>query len=311
MILIADPHAAPGGGHVRCTVNLVAVTPGLHHAIDRHVPALDREAAERALQLVERQTGIEQRAEDHVPRRAREAVEVEDLHSRPSALKLKNVVAAQDDVVHQFNSNQLAGDRQPARHDPVLHARRRIARRMVVKRHHVRGRRQHRHPEQIARMRDARLHRAGRQDHAADHALLLVEQHRAKPLDAKPGIARRQVVDHIPGRQHLRPLSAIAEQRPPSEFHRRQQPRRPRLPDARDPAQLVDADPQQPLHFARRLDHVLRHDQRAARPRAGAEHQRDQLVVAERFGADPRQLLARPIHHRHRRHGARPFMVAD
>ena len=61
------------------------------HAIDRHVPPFDGQAAERALQLLERQAGIEQRAEDHVARRARETVEVENLQSSPSALKLKNV----------------------------------------------------------------------------------------------------------------------------------------------------------------------------------------------------------------------------
>ena len=33
--------------------------------------------------------------------------------------------------------------------------------------------------------------------------------------------------------------------------------------------------------------------------------------IAERFGADPRQLLARTIHYRHRRHRSGPFMVAD
>ena len=41
------------------------------------------------------------------------------------------------------------------------------------------------------------------------------------------------------------------------------------------------------------------------------KHQRHQLVVAERLGADPRQLLARPIHERSRSIAAGPFMVAD
>ena len=65
---------------------------GLDHAVDGNVPALDGQAAQRALQLVERQTGIEQRAEDHVPGRAREAVKVEDLHRFDSSLKLKYVL---------------------------------------------------------------------------------------------------------------------------------------------------------------------------------------------------------------------------
>ena len=63
----------------------------LQDTIERDLPAVDGEAAEGALQFVERQAGVEQRAENHVPRRAREAVEVQDLHSMPSALKLKNV----------------------------------------------------------------------------------------------------------------------------------------------------------------------------------------------------------------------------
>jgi hypothetical protein len=66
-----------------------------------------------------------------------------------------------------------------------------------------------------------------------------------------------------------------------------------------------------PIRIARGLNHVLRHDQCAARSRSCAEHQRDQFVVAERFGADARQFLARPIHDRHFCHCAGPFMVAD
>src|SRR5688572_365801 len=62
---------------------------GFDHAIDRHVPPFDGQAAEGALQLLERQARVEQGAEDHVPRRARETIEVQNLQSAPSALKLK------------------------------------------------------------------------------------------------------------------------------------------------------------------------------------------------------------------------------
>src|SRR5688500_734508 len=65
---------------------------GLDHTIDRNLPALNGQAAQRVLQLVERQTGIEQRPENHVPGRAREAVKVEDLHRFDSSLKLKYVL---------------------------------------------------------------------------------------------------------------------------------------------------------------------------------------------------------------------------
>ena len=43
---------------------------------------VDRQAAERAADVVERHAGVDQRAEDHVAGRAREAVEVENRQSR-------------------------------------------------------------------------------------------------------------------------------------------------------------------------------------------------------------------------------------
>ena len=45
-----------------------------------HLIAGHREAAERALQIVERQAGVEERAERHVARDAGEAIEIQ--HSR-------------------------------------------------------------------------------------------------------------------------------------------------------------------------------------------------------------------------------------
>jgi len=43
--------------------------------------AADCEASERATQVVERQAGVEQRAEDHVARRAGKTVEIQDGHT--------------------------------------------------------------------------------------------------------------------------------------------------------------------------------------------------------------------------------------
>ena len=61
----------------------------LDDAIDRDVPSFDGKAAERAFELLERHTGIEQGAQNHVARRASETVEVQNPQSSPSALKLK------------------------------------------------------------------------------------------------------------------------------------------------------------------------------------------------------------------------------
>ena len=51
---------------------------GAQHAFRRNRRAVDGQAAQRAAQLVERQPGVEQRAQHHVARRAVETVEIED-----------------------------------------------------------------------------------------------------------------------------------------------------------------------------------------------------------------------------------------
>ena len=49
---------------------------GAQHAFGRHRAVLDRQAAKRGAQAVDRQTEIEQRAEEHVARSAGETVDV-------------------------------------------------------------------------------------------------------------------------------------------------------------------------------------------------------------------------------------------
>lgn len=62
---------------------------GLHHAIDGNIPPVDGQAAKRLLQLIERQAGIDERAEDHVAGRAGETIKVEKLHGSEPSEKLK------------------------------------------------------------------------------------------------------------------------------------------------------------------------------------------------------------------------------
>src|SRR5688572_3755910 len=66
---------------------------GLDHPVGGHVPALNGKTPQRAFELVERQTRVEQRAENHVAGGAGETVEVQDLHRLDSSLKLKYVVS--------------------------------------------------------------------------------------------------------------------------------------------------------------------------------------------------------------------------
>ena len=53
---------------------------GAQHAVGGEIVALQGQAAEGLAQRLERQTGIEQRAEEHVARDAGEAVEIQNLH---------------------------------------------------------------------------------------------------------------------------------------------------------------------------------------------------------------------------------------
>ena len=59
------------------------------HTFGVDVRVAKRKAAERAFQRLERQAGVEQRAERHVAGDARKAVEVERFHSRRDSLKLQ------------------------------------------------------------------------------------------------------------------------------------------------------------------------------------------------------------------------------
>ena len=73
-------HAANGlrWAGVLVHVELGRRDAGAEHACRGHVVARHGEAAERALQVVERQPGVEKRAEHHVAGDAGEAVEVQD-----------------------------------------------------------------------------------------------------------------------------------------------------------------------------------------------------------------------------------------
>ena len=134
------------------TRNFVAETPA-RSTRSADTAVLDRQAAERATQAVERQTEIEQRAEHHVARRAGEAVEyavratttrylVRDPCCRESAwsvtvrtvdldvsLFLQAAVpdVAEDDVIDHVDPHQHARRNQPLRQLDVVLARLRIA----------------------------------------------------------------------------------------------------------------------------------------------------------------------------------------
>ena len=90
------------------------------HPLGRDVAVLDRQAAERPAQRVDRQAEIEQRAEDHVARRARETVEIQRLRQLEHSFFPEAVVphVGQNDVVDHVDPHQHPGGRPAAASAP-------------------------------------------------------------------------------------------------------------------------------------------------------------------------------------------------
>ena len=91
---------------------------------------IDREAAEGAAQVIDRQAEIEERADDHVAGGAGETVEVERLcqPSTPSVLAKTEVLhIGEDDVIEHFHPHQDPRGDQPLGQPHVVVTRLRIA----------------------------------------------------------------------------------------------------------------------------------------------------------------------------------------
>ena len=165
-----------------------------------------------------------------------------------------------------------------------------------MKQHQRRGARRRRLAEDLARMHDARVERADRQDRRAQDPMLRVEQQHAELLDRAVAVLRQQVLGHA-----LRTCAAAAGLRPTRVNDRRPElDRREHLRGARgaDPGHPLEArrgaartSAAQPARGEHRVGQIQRAGVRAAVP----EHDRQQLVVAERAGAEPLELFARPI----------------
>jgi hypothetical protein len=111
--------------------------------------AIDRQAAEGGADLLERHARIDERADDHVARGAREAVEVQDFHNlsilpdatgQTAGLDQRVIpLLAQNQVIDDLDSHDVAGADHPRRQREVVVAWRRVTRRMVVKQDDGRG----------------------------------------------------------------------------------------------------------------------------------------------------------------------------
>ena len=80
-----------GSCSVRVDAELCRRHPGPQHTMRVHVDVAERQAPERLLQVGERQAGVDERAQRHVARDAREAIEIQDSrhYKLPRSLKLQ------------------------------------------------------------------------------------------------------------------------------------------------------------------------------------------------------------------------------
>ena len=92
---------------------------GLEHALHRDGEPVHGQAAQGALHLLERHTGVDQRAENHVAGGAGKTVEVQRLHQSVPFSEAEIPARAKDDVIHQRNAHQLAHLLHPPRHRDV------------------------------------------------------------------------------------------------------------------------------------------------------------------------------------------------
>lgn len=122
-----------------------------------------------------------------------------------------------------------------------------------------------------------------------------VEQHEAELLDDAGAVLREQVRSHLPGSREPGTVRHPAHQRAPAQLDGRQDLRGAGRADGRHAPKVPDSASREPVQPAGVLEHAVGERQRIERSRAGAQHQCQQLVVAEAGRTNTQQLLAGTI----------------
>ena len=125
----------------------------------------------------------------------------------------------------------------------------------------------------------------------------------AELLDRACAELRQQVGGGVARIHELKPGRRTPKQRSAPKLDGGEHLRRLRRPHAVEPAQFVHRRARHPVEPACRFQDVVGERQRIGAPRAAADDDGHQLVVAESGGAETQQLFARPIVHRERFHG--------
>ena len=108
-------------------------------------------------------------------------------------------------------------------------------------------------------------------------------------------VLRQQKSRHLMGGDELRPVRRCQLQRPAAELDACQQSRRQHRTDARARRELVSMYPRQAVHAAEGREQPIGDAQRARARGAVTNHNRQQLVVAERGCAGSFELFARSV----------------
>ncbi len=166
---------------------------------------------------------------------------------------------------------------------------------MIVEQHNRGSARRHRLPEHLARMDDAGVEGADGEHGTAEHAVFRVEEQDPELLDATIAILRQQKLGHDARARHLRSGAGRLRDRPAAQLDGGEELRGTRRADAVDPLQLVAAYTRQTRHTADRRKRVVGEIERAHTRLPLTEHDRDQLVVAERGRTETSELFTRSI----------------
>lgn len=125
--------------------------------------------------------------------------------------------------------------------------------------------------------------------------MLGIEQHNPELLHGSSPELRQQECRGLAGRDDLHAIVSRSNQRATAELDRGNDLGGFRRAKAPHLLQLVARQSCEPIQAAGRLEHGVGDGQRAHRAHAGANDDREQLVVAEPRGAEAGQLLSRPI----------------
>src|SRR5450759_958427 len=150
-------------------------------------------------------------------------------------------------------------------------------------------------PKHFARVDDARVERAHRQERRPQDPVLRVQQDDPELLDRPGAVLRHQELGDVPWRHDLQAVAADPYERPPAGFDRRDELRGPRLADVRHPPQVIRRRPRQAVEPPHGREHRVRQFQGTGPGRAVPQDDGEELVVPEAARTDAFEFFPRTI----------------